>query len=269
MSESASDLQQLPVLPLKETVVFPESMTPLAVGQDRSVTLIDDVVSGERLLALFTVRSREVETPGWDDLYDVGTVAVVHKMIKVPDGTLRILVQGVQRVRLVRPLDDEPYLVGELEDLPEIVPDSPEVEALTRNLGSADAASTKFRIQLGLDPYPSPAYRLIWLGRGGLDAEKIYVDPAGLSLDGLKRLGVEYVILKRYNTLDPELEPFLAELTRNGRLMAAFSPYRAGTSDEERARIAPFLHNTDTRIGEALERPGPPLEIWQLDGPDS
>lgn len=143
------------------------------------------------------------------------------------------------------------------------------VEALTRNLGSAEAASTKFRIQLGLAPYPSPAYRLIWLGRGGLDAEKIYVDPAALSLDGLKRLGVEYVILKRYNTLDPELEPFLAELTRNGRLMAAFSPYRAGTSDEERARIAPFLHNTDTRIGEALERPGPPLEIWQLDGPDS
>ena len=51
-------------------------------------------------------------------------------------------------------------------------------EALTRNLGSAEAASTKFQLQLALDPYPSPAYRLIYLGRGGLDAEKIYVDPA-------------------------------------------------------------------------------------------
>ena len=58
MSETASDRLRLPVLPLKETVVFPESMTPLAVGQERSVRLIDDVVSGERMLALFTVETR-------------------------------------------------------------------------------------------------------------------------------------------------------------------------------------------------------------------
>src|SRR3712207_4012573 len=102
----------LPVLPLKETVVFPESMTPLAVGQERSIRLIDDVVAGERTLALLTVRNTEVDQPGWDDVHEVGTVAVVHKMIKVPDGTLRILVQGVQRVRLKEALRDEPYLVA-------------------------------------------------------------------------------------------------------------------------------------------------------------
>jgi ATP-dependent Lon protease len=134
MTETASERLRLPVLPLKETVVFPESMTPLAVGQARSVKLIDDVVSGERMLALFTVRDAEVETPGWDDLYEVGTVAVVHKMIKVPDGTLRILVQGLQRVRLVARLEEEPYLVGDLDDLPDVIPESPEVEALTRNV---------------------------------------------------------------------------------------------------------------------------------------
>jgi ATP-dependent Lon protease len=147
VSEPASDRQRLPVLPLKETVVFPESMTPLAVGQERSVKLIDDVVSGERMLALFTVRDAEVETPGWEDVYEVGTVAVVHKMIKVPDGTLRILVQGVQRVRLVEPLEDEPYLVGELEDAPDSLPDSPEVEALTRNV------QQQFAQIIGLTPY--------------------------------------------------------------------------------------------------------------------
>jgi ATP-dependent Lon protease len=125
---------RLPVLPLKETVVFPESMTPLAVGQERSIKLIDDVVSGERMLALLTVRNTEAEPPGWDDLYSVGTVAVVHKMIKVPDGTLRILVQGLHRVRLVEPQQEEPYLVADLEELPDVVPDSPEVEALTRNV---------------------------------------------------------------------------------------------------------------------------------------
>jgi 4-amino-4-deoxy-L-arabinose transferase-like glycosyltransferase len=146
-------------------------------------------------------------------------------------------------------------------------------EALTANLGSVRAASTKFQIQLGLAPYPTPAYRLIWLGRGGLDADKIYVEPARLAgphaISELNRLGVTYVILKRYNMEDSEVESFVAELTRRARLIAAFSPYRPETSEAERARTEPFLHNTDTRIERALERPGPPLEIWQLDGPDS
>jgi hypothetical protein len=147
------------------------------------------------------------------------------------------------------------------------------LEALTRNLGTPDAASTKFRLQLSVDPYPAPAYRLIWLGRGGLDAEKIYVDPAELAAGDaatvLRRMGVTYVILKRYNRLEPELIAFAEELARRGRLLAEFSPYRAGISDADRVGIEPFLHNTDTRIDDALVRPGPPLEIWQIDGPDS
>jgi hypothetical protein len=147
------------------------------------------------------------------------------------------------------------------------------VEALERNLGSATAASPKFRLQLSLDPYPAPAYRLIYLGRGGLDAEKIYVDPSDLGgkagLAPLRRLGVAFVVIKRYNDRDPETVPFLAALAREGRRIAAFSPFRAGLTEAEQARIEPFLHNTDTRIDDALERPGPPLEIWQIDGPGS
>jgi ATP-dependent Lon protease len=138
---------RLPVLPLKETVVFPESMTPLAIGQERSIRLIDDVVGGDRLLALVTVRDESVETPGWDDLYEVGTAAVVHKMIRVPDGTLRILVQGLRRVRLERRLLEEPYLVGEFVELADVLEESKEVEALTRNVQSLFA-----RI-IGLVPY--------------------------------------------------------------------------------------------------------------------
>jgi len=126
----------LPVLPLKETVVFPESMTPLAIGQERSIRLIDDVVGGDRLLALMTVKDEEVEVPGWDDLYGIGTAAVVHKMIRVPDGTMRILVQGLRRIRLERRVLDEPYLIGEFADVPDIVTESKDVEALTRNVQS-------------------------------------------------------------------------------------------------------------------------------------
>jgi hypothetical protein len=143
------------------------------------------------------------------------------------------------------------------------------IEALTANVGSVEAASTKYQIQLRLNPYPEPAYRLLWLGRGGLDVEKIYVDPAGLAGDeGLQRLRdlrVAYVILKRYNTLDPEITRLTAGLARHGRLIAAFSPYHPEVPAAERAEIDPFLHNTDTRIDDALARPGPPLEIWQLE----
>src|SRR3954454_14829732 len=137
----------LPVLPLKDTVVFPQSMSPLAIGQERSVRLIDDVVSGERLLALVTARDASIEAPGWDDVYEIGTVALVHKMIKVPDGTLRILVQGLDRVKLEHRLDTDPYLLGEFNPLPDILNETPEVEALTRNVQGLFA-----RI-IGLAPY--------------------------------------------------------------------------------------------------------------------
>jgi ATP-dependent Lon protease len=136
----------LPVLPLKETVVFPESMTPLAIGQERSIKLIDDVVGGDRLLALVTVRD-EAETPDWDDLYGIGTAAVVHKMIRVPDGTLRILVQGIRRVRLERRVLDDPYLVGEFVEFPDVLEETKELEALTRNV------QTLFGRIIGLVPY--------------------------------------------------------------------------------------------------------------------
>src|SRR5215218_7845002 len=137
----------LPVLPLKETVVFPQSMTPLAIGQERSVRLIDDVVAGDRLLALVTVRDGDVETPAWNDLYEVGTAAVIHKMIKVPDGTLRILVQGLQRIDLVERVTETPYLLGTFAELPDLLEETPELEALTRNVQGLFA-----RI-IGLAPY--------------------------------------------------------------------------------------------------------------------
>jgi ATP-dependent Lon protease len=128
---------QLAVLPLKETVVFPESMTPLAIGQERSIKLIDDVIGGDRLLALVTVRAEQedgADIPGWDELYGVGTAAVVHKMIRVPDGTLRVLVQGLRRIRLERRVEDDPYLIGEFVELPDVLHESKELEALTRNV---------------------------------------------------------------------------------------------------------------------------------------
>ena len=132
----------LPILPLKDTVVFPQAMSPLAIGQERSIRAIDDVVAGDRRVALIASRDGSVEAPGFDDVYRVGTVAVVHKLIKVPDGTLRILVQGLERVHLDHEVDVDPYLLGEFSALPDVLVDSPEVEALTRNVQGCSRASS-------------------------------------------------------------------------------------------------------------------------------
>jgi ATP-dependent Lon protease len=124
----------LPVLPLRETVPLPDTLTPLAIGQERSIQLVNDVLAGDRLLVMVASRNAELETPGPSDLHDVGVVGAVARMIKVPDGTLRILVQGAQRVKLTDWVREAPYLVADIEDLPDVVRESPELTALTRNV---------------------------------------------------------------------------------------------------------------------------------------
>jgi len=138
---------ELPVLPLKDTVVFPDSVLPLAIGQERSVRLVDDAVAGNRLLALVASKDPEVDAPGWDDLHEIGTAAVVQKMLRVPDGSLRILVQGVRRVRLIDKLQDEPYLVGRFIEVPDVYEETPETQALTQNVQNL------FARLIGLVPY--------------------------------------------------------------------------------------------------------------------
>jgi ATP-dependent Lon protease len=127
---------QLPVLPLKDSVPFPDTLTPLAVGQERSVQLVNEVLGGERMLVMVASKNPELDTPGPDDLYRVGVAGVVARMLKVPDGTLRILVQGGQRVRLDDFTATEPYLVARITPMPDVVDQSPELEALFRNVQS-------------------------------------------------------------------------------------------------------------------------------------
>ncbi|TMK38552.1 MAG: endopeptidase La [Actinobacteria bacterium] len=124
----------LPVLPLREAVPFPETLTPLAIGQERSARLVNEVLAGNRMLAMVASRNPELEQPNPPDLYDVGVVGIVARMLKVPDGTMRILVQGAQRVKLDGWVREEPYLVAEISELPDVVKETPELTALTRNV---------------------------------------------------------------------------------------------------------------------------------------
>lgn len=122
----------LPVLPLRDTVAFPHTVMPLVVGQERSVKLVNDVLGGTRMLALVASRDPANERPGPDDIYRVGVAATIARMLRVPDGTLRVLVQCGERVRFGRFVATEPYLVATVEELPDIVESSPELEALER-----------------------------------------------------------------------------------------------------------------------------------------
>src|SRR5260221_7340773 len=106
---------ELPVLPVRDTVLFPNSFMPLAVARESSVHLIDDAIANGKLIAVFTQRDASVEEPLQDDLYTVGTATHIHKMFKLPDGSLRLIVQGLARLTLNELVSTQP-------DLPARVP---------------------------------------------------------------------------------------------------------------------------------------------------
>ena len=126
--------EALPVLPLRETVTYPDQLTPLAVGQERSIRLIDDVLSGNRMLAMVASRDPEKDTPAPSDLYPVGVAGTIARMLKIPDGTLRILVQGGERIEVGPYVSEKPYLVAKVASLPDEMEESQELQALTRNV---------------------------------------------------------------------------------------------------------------------------------------
>jgi ATP-dependent Lon protease len=124
----------LPILPLRGVVVYPQTVVPLTVGQPRSIRLVDDATVGERIIGLVTTKDPELSTPGPADLFPIGTAAIVHRLFRAPDGTIRIVVQGLSRIRTLEFTDEEPYLKARIEQAPETVETGLEVEALSRNV---------------------------------------------------------------------------------------------------------------------------------------
>jgi ATP-dependent Lon protease len=125
---------QLPILPLGGVVVFPMTAMPLRVGKPRSVRLIDDAVTGKRLIGLVTSRDADLEEPGPDDVYRIGTVAAVQRLFKSPDGTITLIAHGLLRIRIDEFTAEKPYLMARVSSALEETGDSPEGEALRRNI---------------------------------------------------------------------------------------------------------------------------------------
>ncbi len=125
---------QLGVLPLRDSVTFPDLVIPLNIGQPRSLDLINDVLRGDRSIVLVAGRDAEVETPGPDELYTFGVLGAIARMVRLPDGTLRVLIQGGPRVRITEWVSTEPYLVAAVEHARDRVRESAALEALARNV---------------------------------------------------------------------------------------------------------------------------------------
>src|SRR6186997_3213489 len=129
---------ELPVLPLRDTVLFPNSFMPLAVAREASVRLVEEANQAGRLIGVFTQKEAATEEPMQEELYPVGTVTHIHKMFKLPDGSLRLIVQGVERVTLDKVVQTRPYLRGMVTAVTEGSNDADrlEIDALARNIKS-------------------------------------------------------------------------------------------------------------------------------------
>ncbi|MBN2001184.1 endopeptidase La [candidate division KSB1 bacterium] len=126
----------LPILPLRDTVVFPNIVTPLVVARSKSVQLINDIISGSRILGLVSQKKANVEDPMAEDVYNFGTAAVILRMLKFPDGSLRILVQGLSRIKIEKVETYDPYMIAVVKPVKEKFKDSTELEALKRNVSN-------------------------------------------------------------------------------------------------------------------------------------
>ncbi len=121
------------VLPLRDAVLYPELMIPLVVGRDRSVKLIEDSLKTDNIIGLVTQKDPKIEEPKAEDLYSVGTTALITKMIRMPDSTLRVIVQGLSRFKIESFLQTAPYYVAKVEIIEEPDEKSIEIDALVMN----------------------------------------------------------------------------------------------------------------------------------------
>jgi ATP-dependent Lon protease len=140
---------ELPILPLRGTVAYPDLVMPLIVGRERSIKLIDRAMSGDKMIGIITQKNPDIEEPGMEDLYTVGTIATIMKMVKMVDGSQRIVVQGLCRFRLMDFTQREPHLRAKILPIFEDYQKDIEIDALYMNLKNL------FKKAIDMAPYLS------------------------------------------------------------------------------------------------------------------
>ncbi|MGA0233730.1 MAG: LON peptidase substrate-binding domain-containing protein, partial [Saprospiraceae bacterium] len=120
--------EELPILPLRNTVIFPGVVAPITAGRDKSLRLIRDIKEEPKYVGMITQKDGDTEEPTSDDVFPTGTLAQIVKSFKMPDGNTTIIIQGKKRFRILEWTTTEPYNRAKVEFLPEFVPEDDDVE---------------------------------------------------------------------------------------------------------------------------------------------
>jgi ATP-dependent Lon protease len=118
----------LPILPLRNTVLFPGVVIPITASRDKSIKLINDANSGDKLIGVVSQIDKNIEDPSLNDIYKTGTVAKILKVLKMPDGNTTVIIQGKKRFTIEKMISIEPYMKASIEGVPEIMPESADSE---------------------------------------------------------------------------------------------------------------------------------------------
>jgi ATP-dependent Lon protease len=244
--------QTLPVLPLRDIVVFPQMIVPLFVGREKSVAALEAAMNDGRTVFLLSQKNPGDEDPGADELYDVGTLANVLQLLKLPDGTVKVLVEGQGRASLVKLDASGPYLMAEVEDRPDVERNETEVAALLR---SAQSQFEQF-IKLNRKVAPEVASQISAVEEPGrfadtvaanlglkiADKQALLAEPdVGLRLEKIfafmeGEMGVLQVEKKIRNRVKRQMEKTQREYYLNEQMKAI--QRELGDSDEEKDEVA-------------------------------
>jgi ATP-dependent Lon protease len=121
---------EVPLLPLRDSVAFPGTIMPLSIGRDRSKRLVESAVRGDKVIGVIAQRHKETEEPGLDDIYRIGTACMILKLLTLPDGTQSILVHGLNRIGVEALTATDPFLVARINEHEDVTETNPEIEAL-------------------------------------------------------------------------------------------------------------------------------------------
>jgi ATP-dependent Lon protease len=130
------EVLRVPLLPLRDIIVFPHMVVPLFVGRQKSIKALEEAMNKQKFILLAAQREAKTNDPGEDDIYRVGTLGTVVQLLRLPDGTVKVLVEGKKRARVVRYVDQSEYFLVEAEEIEEVCPKTTEIEALTRSINS-------------------------------------------------------------------------------------------------------------------------------------
>src|SRR3989441_11570003 len=195
--------EELPILPVRDAVIFPNAVIPLTVGRESSVKLINDVQQGDGMLVVLTQRDKRVDTPVPADLYDIGTVSMVHRVMKTPEGNLFVIIMGVSRTRMQEFTQSDPYLRAKITVLADEKEDESSVDfqALRRTVVSQFERIIKLSPQLPDDLQTI----VINIDDSGRLADYIATNLPNLSIVSKQAMLSEPSVRKRFEYLNTEI----------------------------------------------------------------